>query len=166
MSSAALYRKPPRRPRSTHRTRCRSTGRTISAACHMHGRGSITLLRGATRHQSSAGTSRNPRRCWYGFGKPSRRHHMAWRCSVRPERHSGARSCLPLAAPVGWDVRSKSGADTALPQVSGRASQERDACPVGFCRPTLYPLLTNQSLNYFYTQDLHISPCVGRHGKT
>ena len=26
-------------------------------------------------------------------------------------------ACLPLAAPVGWDVRSKSGADTALPQV-------------------------------------------------
>ena len=40
LRSAALYRKPPRRPRSTHRTRCRSTGRTRSAARHMHGRGS------------------------------------------------------------------------------------------------------------------------------
>ena len=40
LRSAALYRKPPRRPRSTHRTRCRSIGRIRSAACHMHGRGS------------------------------------------------------------------------------------------------------------------------------
>ena len=85
---------------------------------------------------------------------------MAWRCSVRPERHSGARSCLPLAAPVGWDVRSKSGADTALPQVSGRASQERDGCLgfLGLCRPTLYPLLTNQSLNYFYLKTYTYRP--------
>ena len=97
LRSAALYRKPPRRPRSTHRTRYRSIGRTRSAARHMHGRGSRgRLLRGATRRRSSAGTSLNPRRCRCGFGKPSRHHRMAWRCSVRPERHSGARS-LPSA---------------------------------------------------------------------
>ena len=48
MSSAALYRKPPRRPRSTHRTRYRSIGRTRSAACHMHGKGSHPAPRSDT----------------------------------------------------------------------------------------------------------------------
>ena len=84
---------------------------------------------------------------------------MAWRCSVRPERHSGARSCLPLAAPVGWDVRSKSGADTALPQVSGRASQERAARPLAgiLSSDFIFPL-TNQSLNYFYLKTYTYRP--------
>ena len=89
LSAAALYRKPPRRPCSTHRTMYRSIGRTRSSASDARQRESHPAPR------SSASTSLNPRRCWCGFGRPSRRHRI-WRCSVRPERRSGARR-LPSA---------------------------------------------------------------------